>query len=89
MGEEPEFDVAPDPRTPSMTENPVHTLEIAESTSKPSGDRLFVELHGHYYFVQGEPGYQWNEKAFSMLYQLFQMSVSNVESTGPAITIAK
>ena len=89
MGEEPEFDVAPDPRTPLMTENPVHTLEIAESTSKPTDDRLFVELHGHYYFVQGESGYQWNEKAFSMLYQLFQMSVSNVESTGPAITISK
>jgi hypothetical protein len=89
MAEEPEFDVTPDPRTPTMTENPVHTLEIAESAAPPSGDRLFVELHGHYYSVQGETGYQWNEKAFSLLYQLFQMSVSNVEPAGPAITISK
>ncbi len=89
MGEEPEFDVAPDPRTPLMSENPVRTLEIAESTAPPAADRLYVELHGRYYSVQSEPGYQWNEKAFSMLYQLFQMSVSNVEATGPAITISK
>jgi hypothetical protein len=39
--------------------------------------------------VQGETGYQWNEKAFSMLYQLFQMSLSNAEPAGPAITISK
>jgi hypothetical protein len=39
--------------------------------------------------VRQETGYQWNKKAFSMLYELFQMSVSNVEPTGPAITISK
>jgi hypothetical protein len=89
MGEEPEFDVVPDPRTPQMTENPVHTLEISETTAEPSGDELYVELRGHYYTVLHESGYQWNRKAFSMLYQLFQMSVSTVEATGPAITIAK
>jgi hypothetical protein len=89
MGEEPEFDVPPDPRTPPMTENPAHTLEIAESSERPPGGEMYVELRGRYYSVRQETGYQWNKKAFSMLYQLFQMSVSTVENTGPAITISK
>jgi hypothetical protein len=89
MVEEPEFDVQPDPRTPAMMENPAHTLEITESQERPAADEMFVELHGRYYSVRQETGYQWNKKAFSMLYELFQMSVSNVEPTGPAITISK
>ena len=89
MAEEPEFDVAPDPRTPQMTENPVHILEIAESDTAPPGDELAVQLHGRYFSVRQESGYQWNKKAFSLLYQLFQMSVSNLEPVGPAITISK
>jgi hypothetical protein len=89
MAEEPEFDVPPDPRTPTMTENPVHTLEIAETSERPGGDEMSAELHGHYYSVRQETGYQWNKKAFSMLYQLFQMSLSNVEPVGPAITISR
>jgi hypothetical protein len=89
IAEEPEFDVPPDARTPLMTENPVHTLEISESSEPPPGDELSVELHGRYYSVRQETGYQWNKKAFSLLYQLFQMSVSNTEPTGPAITISK
>jgi hypothetical protein len=89
MVEEPEFDVPPDPRTPAMMENPAHTLEITESQERPAADEMFVELHGRYYSVRQEAGYQWNKKAFSMLYELFQMSVSNVEPTGPAITISK
>lgn len=88
MAEEPEFDVSPDPRTPAMTENPAHTLEIAE-TSQPPPDELYAELHGHYYSVRADTGYQWNKKAFSMLYQLFQMSLSSGEPPGPAITISK
>ena len=89
MAEEPEFDVPPDPRTPQMTENPAHTLEISESASAPADDELAVELHGRYYSVRQETGYQWNKKAFSLLYQLFQMAVANVEPAGPAITISK
>jgi hypothetical protein len=89
MAEEPEFDVPPDPRTAVMTENPAHTLEITESQERPAGDELFVELHGRYYSVRQETGYQWNKKAFSLLYELFQMSVSTVEPSGPAITISK
>ena len=87
--EEPEFDVAPDPRTPQIQENPVRTLEVVETRRLPSGAGLSVDLHGLHYAVGPQTGYQWNRKAFSLLYQLFQMSVSTVVQTGPVITIAK
>jgi hypothetical protein len=89
MDEEPEFEVPPDTRTPVIGENPTHALEIAESLRPPPNDDLSVKLRGHYYFVQPQSGYQWNMKAFSLLYQLYQMSVSTAEQTGPAITISK
>ncbi len=87
--EEPEFDVEPDPRSAVISENPVHSLEIAESSSAPGGDELAVRLAGRYYSVAPNSGYQWNRKAFSLLYQLFQMSVSVAGNRGPEITIAK
>jgi hypothetical protein len=31
----------------------------------------------------------WNLKAFSLLTQLFQMSVATVANTGPSVSIAK
>jgi hypothetical protein len=87
--EEPEYDVPPDPRTPLISENPVHTLEILETNSLPSGVDFSVALNGSYYAVRPETGYQWNRKSFSLLYQLFQMTVSAVPQAGPAITISK
>ncbi|OUM00090.1 hypothetical protein [Variovorax sp. JS1663] len=89
MEEEPEFDVPPDARTPSVMENPVSTLEISETRRSPSSADLSVEWLGYYYAVRNQDGYQWNQKAFSLLYQLFQMSVSTVAPVGPAITISK
>jgi len=89
IAEEPEYDVSPDPRTPTVSENPVHALEILETDSLPSGVDLSVALNGYHYAVQPESGYQWNRKAFSLLYQLFQMTVSAVPQVGPAITISK
>ena len=89
ISEEPEFAVTPDPRTPSVTENPVRTLEVAESASAPNGEGPSVGLDGRHYFVRPQRGYQWNQKAFNMLAQLFQMSVSAVPQAGPAITISK
>ena len=87
--EEPEIDVKPDPRTPSIQENPIKTLDIMEAKELPKGMDLAVSLNGFQYALRPQTGYQWNRKAFSMLYQLFQMSVSAVSATGPAITIAK
>ena len=87
--EEPEFDVPPNPSTPPVTENPVHTLEIAEANQAFSNADLVVASHGFYYAVRDQSGYQWNRKAFSLLYQLFQMSVYADQKLGPAITISK
>jgi hypothetical protein len=87
ISEEKEYDVAPDPRTPRISENPAFTLDIAETRDSPGG--LSVALNGYHYAIRAQRGYQWNKKAFSVLYQLFQMSVSQVEHTGPGITIAK
>jgi len=89
INEEPEFDVAPHPATPAVTENPVHTLEIMEANQVPFGADLSVLSHGFYYTVREQNGYQWNKKAFSLLYQLFQMSVYAEEKSGPIITISK
>lgn len=89
MQEEPEFDVTPDPRSPKIRENPVRTLEIVEADKAPGGHELYIEMNDRYYAVNTQTGYQWNKKVFTLLCQLFQMSVSTVIQTGPAITIAK
>jgi hypothetical protein len=87
--EEREYEVPPDPRTPVISENPVHTLEVVETEKIPAGTELSVLLGSHYYALQSQSGYQWNRKAFSLLYQLFQMTVSAPAQSGPAITISK
>lgn len=89
IADEPEFHVAPDPRTPRIKENPVHTLEIAVGNATPKGAFLSVDLGGHSFAVRPQRGYQWNKKAFSMLCQLFQMSVAPTTPPPPLITIAK
>lgn len=89
INEEPEFDVAPNSSTPPVTENPIHTLEIVETNQVPLGTDLSVASHGFYYAVREQIGYQWNKKAFSLLYQLFQMSVYADQKSGPVISISK
>lgn len=56
--EEPEFDVSPDPRTPDIRENPVHTIEIVEARKLPLGADLSVEWRGYYYTIREQSGYQ-------------------------------
>lgn len=87
--EEREVDVAPDPRTPQVAENPVVTLEVVQASQPPDGAGFSVALNGRHYAIRPQQGYQWNLKAFSLLTQLFQMSVAPVTSAGPAISIAK
>jgi hypothetical protein len=88
-GEEPEYHVPPDRRTPVIGENPTFAMEIVASRRPVPGTRLSVNLNGVHYAIRPEKGYQWNEKAFSVLYQLFQMTMGTVPNAGPAITIAK
>jgi hypothetical protein len=87
--EEPEHDVRPDPRSPSISENPPRTLDIIEARDVPGEASPSVTLHGLEYALQPEVSYHRNRKVFGLLYQLFQMNVASAESAGPAITIAK
>jgi hypothetical protein len=89
MQEEPEYDVEPDPRTPDISENPIHALDVAEFDKQPPGVDLAVPLQGRLFALRPERGYQWNRKVFSLLYQLFQMTVGAPVASGPAISIAK
>ncbi|MEK7351523.1 MAG: hypothetical protein AAB177_11675 [Nitrospirota bacterium] len=91
IGEDPEYHVDKDPRTPVVHENPVHTMEIVLSDSTLSGADLSIQSHGKYYAVNTTgPLARWNREAFQMLYLLLQMTVSEVPRVGvPSITIAK
>jgi hypothetical protein len=91
IGEDPEYHVDKDPRTPAVHENPVHTMELLLSDGAPSGADLSIQSHGKYYAVNTTgPLARWNREAFQMLYLLFQMTVSEVPRVGvPSITIAK
>jgi hypothetical protein len=90
MGEEPEYDVPRDPRTPATSENPVFTMAMDESGSVPAGADRAIKYGGRYYTVRPETGYQWNRKAFLLLYQLFEMTVVKLpQGVAPTITIAK
>jgi hypothetical protein len=91
LGEDPEYYVAKDPRTPEVLENPVRTMELVLSDSAPSGADLSIQSQGKYYSVNTTgPLARWNREAFQMLYLLFQMTVSEVPRVGvPSITIAK
>jgi hypothetical protein len=91
LGEDPEYHVEKDPRTPVVHENPVHTMDLILSDGAPSGADLSIQSHGKYYAVNTTgPLARWNREAFQMLYLLFQMTVSEVPRVGvPSITIAK
>ena len=91
LGEDPEYDVESDPRTPAFYENPVHTMELLLSDEAPSGADLSIRSHGKYYAVNSNgPMARWNREAFQLLYLLFQMTVTEVPRVGvPSITIAK
>jgi len=91
IGEDPEYYVDKDPRTPTVYENPIHTMELVLSDEAPSGADLSIQSRGKYYAVNTTgPLARWNREAFQMLYLLFQMTVSEVPRVGvPSITIAK
>ncbi len=91
LGEDPEYPVDRDPRTPKVHENPVHTMELLLSDGAPSEADLSIKSHGKYYAVNTTgPLARWNREAFQLLFLLFQMTVTEVPRVGvPSITIAK
>jgi len=93
--EEPEMMVSPDPRTRTVVRNPAKTLEIEESTSKPNNYEFSVQFDDRYYSIRKFPVSQgmvpsWNQEAFAVLSNLFQMTVTDLTRyPTPAIAIAK
>lgn len=90
ISEDPEFFVPKHPLTPEVKENPTHTLAITVSGSEPKGADVSVKFGDNYYAVKPESGYQWNREGFRLLYQVFQMTMSELSQQGaPSITISK
>ena len=95
IDEEPETMVSPDPRTSTVNRNPARTLEIEESDAKPNDYEFSVSFDGRYYSIRKYPVSQgmvpsWNQEAFTVLSNLFQMTVTDLTKyPTPAIAIAK
>lgn len=95
IAEETEFPVEPDPRTGPVGRNPARTLEITETEKAPTNADFFVDLEGRFYSLRRVPisegmVHSWNQEAFSVLTNLFQMTVTDVSNTKtPLISIPK
>ena len=95
VAEEEEFHVEKDPRTASGLVNPIRALAIHETKKRPKHGGVAVEHRGFWYSVDGDSREnqlltQWNNQAFDVLYQLFQMTVTDVtRAQSPMITISK
>ena len=88
--DEQEYHVDPDPRTGFVEENPVRTMAILETNSKPPNAKLSVTHEGHHYSITDDERRSWNQEAFRLLYQIFQMTVTDTpRGNVPSITIAK
>ncbi len=95
IDEDVEFAVAPDSRTGRIRQNPAKSLEVLETETRQPDTAFGVRYRDRFYSVK-EPGLgdvdaaRWNLDSFRVLYQLFQMTVTDVSKTlVPAITIAK
>ena len=93
LGEEPEYQVEKDPRTPPLAknENPSTTMELIVSDTSPPDVDMSISSHGKYYAVNSNGPYShWNLNAFQLLSILFRMTVTDAPPFGvPSITIAK
>ena len=90
ISDDPEYSVAKHQQTPVVTENPVHTLSLLVSDNEPEATDLSIKFGEHYYALRPETGYQWNREGFRLLYQIFQMTMTDLAQQGaPTITIAK
>ncbi len=95
IAEDPGYQVDKDPRTGPVQRNPAHVLEIEES-SAPIGDAEFaIEFEGKHYSIRKFPITQgmepsWNQEAFAVLSDLFQMTVTDISNAKtPIISISK
>jgi hypothetical protein len=81
-----EYEVAKDPRTGEVTENPSRALAIEITESAPPSESPRTGYRGRYYSVADTA---WDRTAFRILYQGFQMTVTDVSQVGVPITISK
>ena len=82
-----EIDVAPDPRTGAVGQNPRRTLGIEVTDNAPGARVPQVAYRGKYYSVADTA---WDREAFRLLHQLFQMGAPEAPRPGvPGITISK
>jgi len=78
-----EFQVNKDPRTGEVLRNPSKTMNINISENKPQDAIFPVKHHGAWYWLEnhtdtGKTLPNWDLEAFDVLYQLFQMTVTDV-----------
>jgi hypothetical protein len=81
----PEPEVAPDPRTGPLAENPRATLGIVIGPAPP-GSIASIVVDGQRYSVADTA---WDREQFATLGHLFQTAVGNVGGAGIPITISK
>jgi hypothetical protein len=90
LSTEPEGVVVNDPRTPFVAENPQYVLEISETETSPGDTDLVVKYKDKYYAVKSDHEHPWNLSAFKILWQIFQMTMSELpKGAAPSITISK
>lgn len=89
-----EFAVDPDDRTSEVVVNPIRTMDIAETESRPDDAAFAVEFEDRWYSItkaSREDGTldSWNLGRFRVLAQLYQMTVTDISKTPtPVIPIA-
>ena len=87
--------IDPDPRSGPVTMNPDKVLEIEELTVAPREAEFSVAFEGTHYSINRFPisgGMvpSWNQEAFAVLANLFQMTVTDVSNAkAPIISISK
>ena len=95
ISEEPGFHVDPDQRTGPVTMNPDHVLDIDETEEAPKDTQFSVQFEGTHYSISRFPISRgmvpsWNQESFSVLANLFQMTVTDISNAKtPIISIPK
>jgi hypothetical protein len=95
IAEDPGYPVDKDPRTGPVPRNPAHVLEVEESSGSIADAEFSVQFEGKYYSIRKFPITQgmepsWNQEAFAVLSNLFQMTVTDISNVKtPIISISK
>lgn len=95
IAEDPGYHVEKDPRTGPVPRNPAHVLEVEESSAPITDAEFSVPFEEKFYSIRKFPITQgmepsWNQEAFAVLSNLFQMTVTDISNVKtPIISISK